>query len=199
MYEERLCQDIAGDLFSSVKYFLTGRVKESVQECLHRAGARKSYYLSPFTTHLLVGEDGNPEDISEAEDMLDVRAVDQDWVLASAYAGALLPLEGFRVDKRLFSGLTVHLGPGLTQTDRAKLWTMLTWNGGSVASRLGETVTHLVTSIEEEEREGLVTVTPNWVVESVKHRELQDTNSQEFRQFILAQTEEEGQWNLVLI
>ena len=25
MYEERLCQDIAGDLFSSVKYFLTGR------------------------------------------------------------------------------------------------------------------------------------------------------------------------------
>ena len=184
-------QDIADDLFSSVKYFITGRVKDSVLDCL-KNGASKSFYLGPFTTHLLVGEDGKPEDISEAEDMLDLRAVDQDWVLASAYAGARLPLEAFRVERRLFSGLVVHLGADLSQTDRAKLWAMLTWHGGSVVSRLGETVTHLVTSREEGQREGLVSVTPNWVLESIKHNQLQDTTSQDFRQFTGTETEEDG-------
>ena len=194
MYEERLGPDISVDLFSSVKYFLTGEVKDSVLDCLNRAGARKSFYLSTFTTHLLVGKDGRAEDINEAEDMLDLRAVHQDWVLASAYAGAKLPLEAFRVERRLFSGLLVHLGPNLSQADRAKLWAMVTWHGGTVVSSLGERVTHLVTcrEKEEEEREGLVRVTPNWVVESIRHNQLQDTTSLDFRQFTVeAEIEDE--------
>ena len=187
MYVERLPKDISPDLFINVKYFVTGDVREEVLDCLSRGGAKKSYYLSTFTTHLVVGREGSPDDVSEAEEMLDIQPVDQDWVLASAYAGARLPLAAFRVSgSRLLSSLVVVLGSDLTETDRDKLWAMITWHGGKVVSSLGDTVTHLVTTrvrTVEEKGPAVITVTPNWVVETIMHSKLLDPNREDFRQF----------------
>ena len=198
MYLERLPQDLSPELFSNVKYYITGEVRPEVVDCLDKGGARKSHYLSTFTTHLLVGEEAIPEDITEAEDMLDILPVHQDWVLASAYVGARLPLSAWRVSGgRLLSGLRVCLGPDLTERDRDKLWAMVTWHGGTVLSGLGQTVTHLVTSrLPTEERADLVTVTPNWVVESVVHNKLLDTDREDFRQFSV-QNENKGETHQV--
>ena len=187
MYVERLPKDISPDLFTNVKYFVTGELREEVVDCLSRGGARKSYYLSTFTTHLVVGRDGSPDDVSEAEEMLDIQPVDQDWVLASAYVGSKLPVAAFRVSgSRLLSSLVFVLGSDLTGRDRDKLWAMITWHGGKVVSSLGDTVTHLVTTRVRtvEEREPVViTVTPNWVVETIMHSKLLDHNREDFRQF----------------
>ena len=54
-------------LFDNVKYHIAGRVPDAVVELLTKFGGHKSYYLGPFTTHLIVGEDADEYTISEAQ------------------------------------------------------------------------------------------------------------------------------------
>ena len=82
---------VAEGLFSKVKFHVTGSVRPAVLDTLARGGAQRSHYLSPFTTHLIVGPGRDQDTVSEAEDMLDIPAVVEEWVLASRHVRALLP------------------------------------------------------------------------------------------------------------
>ena len=181
---------VPDDLFSKVKYFTTGSVTSDIMELLTRGGAVKSYCLSPFTSLLIVGPDGGEEVvIDEAEDMLDISAVSCAWVLASCHVGTRLPMAPFRVrGQRLFSGVTVLMPEmaGLSAEDRARLWAMVTWHGGRVLNTESEArPSHVVTSVlVSGTRDGARLVTPNWVVDSVKRRRLQDEDSEEYTDFV---------------
>ena len=180
-------------LFSKVKYFTTGSVSSNILELLAQGGAVKSYCLSPFTSLLIVGPEGGEEVlIDEAEDMLDIPAVSCAWVLASCHVGCQLPVSPFRVrGQRLFSGVTVLMpeNSGLSAEDRERLWAMVTWHGGRVLTSDAEArpthVTHVVTSACVKVPGARVKmVTPNWVVDSVRHNRLQDEDSEEYTDFV---------------
>merc|ERR1719445_715370 len=75
---------------------------------------------------------------------------------------------------------------GLGAEDRARLWAMVTWHGGRVLNTEAEAMpSHVVTSVLVSGTEaGLRVVTPNWVVDSVMRRRLQDENSEEYTDFV---------------
>ena len=122
-------------LFKEVKYYVTGRISENVQKVLASGEAKKTAYLSGINTHCIVGYEPDMNEVSEATDMLDVPSVDQDWVVASAQAGALLPIKPFSpAEGRLFMGVTAHAQSTgeLSAADETRLWAMLSWLGGEM-------------------------------------------------------------------
>jgi len=80
----------------------------------------------------------------------------------------MLPVRGFREGgEQLFSGVVVKV-ERVARCDLEKIWAMVTWYGGKVV--LGwEEVTHLVSGCHSVENDQQVwSVTPDWVVDSVK-------------------------------
>jgi len=170
-------------LFDNVKYHIAGRVPDAVVELLTKFGGHKSYYLGPFTTHLVVGEDADEYTISEAQDMLDIPAVDQKWIEASISCGSLLPPAAFSVVTRLFSKVILFI-PNcdcLSKSDKEKLWAMVSWYGGKILPSLDARVTHVVTACNFESEKPVVT--PKWLIESIKKNRLQDECVNDFQNF----------------
>ena len=89
-FENYDSEPVAEGLFSKVKFHVTGSVRPAVLDTLARGGAQRSHYLSPFTTHLIVGPGRDEDVVSEAEDMLDIPAVSEEWVLASRHVRSML-------------------------------------------------------------------------------------------------------------
>ena len=170
-------------MFKEVKYYVTGTIDEKTQKALEVGGAKKTAYLSGINTHCIVGFEPDMNEVSEATDMLDVPSVDQDWVVASALCGHLLPLTPFTpAEGRLLLGAVVCVGD-IGEGDRAKVWAMVTWHGGKVVKDLTGEVTHLIVTLPVGElynnalsRGDISIVNPDWVVDTVRAKAKCDTS-----------------------
>jgi len=136
---------------------------------LRAGGGRKVHYLSGLVTHCVAGAQPDQAEVAEAEELLELPVVTEEWVRLSSRCGEALPVRGFRVGGgQLFSGVVVRV-VGLGRGDEERIWAMVTWHGGKVVAEAG-IVTHLVTgevgaSCKSESK---WTVTPDWVLDSVK-------------------------------
>merc|ERR1719474_418118 len=125
-------------LFKEVKYYVTGVITDQTLRALEGGGAKKTAYLSGINSHCIVGSEPDMNEVSEATDMLDVPSVDQDWVVASALCGKLLPLTPFSpMEGKLFLGVTLCLGD-IGEGDKGKVWAMVTWHGGKVVRTMND-------------------------------------------------------------
>ena len=121
-------------LFTSTQFFLTGEPQPRTVTLLLEGGGRSLSYLSGLATHCIAGHQPDYQEMAEAEELLEVPVVTEEWVTASARCGHLLPVRGFSTSaSQLFSGVTLvmdrfSLGPG----DCDKMWAMVTWHGGRV-------------------------------------------------------------------
>jgi len=167
-------------MFSSVKYFMTGDLKPCTVGLLEAGGARRLSYLSSLVTHCIVGSEPQYQEMGEAEEVLEVPVVTEEWVTSSARCGNLLPVRGFSTSSsQLFRGITMVMDMNsLAKDDCDKLWAMVTWYGGRVVGTVDEGGTHLVCGGWRNDLDnlGVIAVTPAWVIESVKNRERLDEN-----------------------
>ena len=99
-------------------------------------GARRDKEQFGMVTHLLVGENPDKVSIEEAEEILEVPVVHYKWVIYSVKCGKLLPTKALAVcDKILFKNV-VATTSGVGLDDVKKIWTMLTYQGGTFLPRL---------------------------------------------------------------
>ena len=83
----------------------------------------------------------------------------------------------------MFSGLVFHVPDtgGVSAGDRDRVWAMVTWHGGRVVAEHADlAVTHVVTC--RRVTGGQLMVTPDWVVDSIKRKRLQNTD--EYEEFL---------------
>ena len=154
---------------SKVVFFLTGEVSAVTEARLRAGGGRKVHYLSGLVTHCVAGAQPDQAEVAEAEELLELPVVSEEWVRLSIRCGEALPVMGFCVgDGQLFSGVVVRV-VGVGRGDVERIWAMVTWHGGKVVAEAG-VVTHLVTGEVGASCTGqsLWTVTPDWVFDSVK-------------------------------
>ena len=156
-------------VFQGVVFFLTGEVRAVTEARLRAGGGRKVNYLSGLVTHCVAGAQPDQAEVAEAEELLELLVVNEEWVRLSSRCGEALPVRGFCVgDGQLFSGVVVRV-VGVGRRDVERIWAMVTWHGGKVVAEAG-IVTHLVTGEVGASCTGLSlwTVTPDWVFDSVK-------------------------------
>ncbi|KAG8236104.1 hypothetical protein J437_LFUL000466 [Ladona fulva] len=173
-------------IFKDVKYYISGKVHDK------DGGGKRMTYMSDFVTHCITGKDAVENDVSQAEDLYEVPAVTQYWVLLSAKCKKLLPTKGFVHSGGLFSGIKACLSQ-LSKSDNLKVWAMISFRGGVACDVLDSSCTHLVTTKpmgnkyrvavhhqqqhrdEEDEdsegqrgKNGVKIVTPDWVTDSLR-------------------------------
>ena len=121
-------------LFSSTQFYLTGEPQPHTVTLLVEGGGRSLSYLSGLTTHCIAANQPDYQEMAEAEELLEVPVVTEEWVTASARCGQLLSVRGFSTSaSQLFSGVTLVMDRNcLGQGDCEKMWAMLTWHGGRV-------------------------------------------------------------------
>ena len=143
------------------------QVSAVTQARLRSGGGRKVHYLSSLVTHTVVGKGVETIEVEEAEELLEVPVVSEEWVRLSSRCGVMLPLRGFRVWDQIFSGVVVKV-ERVVRGDLVKIWAMVTWYGGKVVTGWEE-VTHLVSGCHSADNDHQVWgVTPDWVVDGVK-------------------------------
>ena len=132
---------------------------------LRAGGRRKVHYLSGLVTHCVACAQPDQAEVAEAEELLELPVVNEDWVRLSSRCGEALPVRGFCVgDGQLFSGVV-----GVRMGDEERIWAMVTWHGGKVVAE-AEIVTHQVAGevCASCKGQSLWTVTSDWVYDSVK-------------------------------
>jgi len=158
-------------MFSTVKYYKTGDLRPCTVSLLQEGGAKSLSYISSLATHCIVGDMPEKQDIEVAEEVLELPAVTEEWVVASARCCHILPVRGFSTSScQLFSGITLIMDTDtLDKEDCNKLWAMMSWYGGQIGNN-EEGGTHLVCGgwSNIKEGTGLIIVIPDWVVESIK-------------------------------
>ena len=137
----------SSSVFQGVVFFLTGEISAVTEARLRVGGARKASYLSGIVTHCVAGAEPDDAEVEEAEELLELPVVREEWVRQSVRCGDMLPVGGFRVGGRqLFSGVNVRV-VGLGRGDMESIWAMVTWHGGRVVVGEGGVVTHEVTGV----------------------------------------------------
>ena len=159
-------------VFQGVVFFLTGETSAVTEARLRVGGARKASYLSGIVTHCVAGAEPEDAEVAEAEELLELPVVREEWVKLSVRCGKMLPVGGFRVaGGQLFSGVSVRV-VGLGREDVESIWAMVTWHGGRVVVGDGGVVTHEVTGVVGVggggDSGGYWIVTPDWLVDSVR-------------------------------
>lgn len=155
-----------------------------VKSALISAGAKFLNYLGDTATHLIAD---NPDHsyVTEAVDIYEKPVVTSQWVWLSLRANNILPLSPFlpsSLGERLFSRF-VFCPSQLGLLDTGRIWSMVTFYGGSFQLRFDKTVTHLITGkitgkkYDAAARRGgdtVKVVTPDWVLDCVRQRKLCD-------------------------
>ena len=164
-------------LLKEVMYYEAGVIHKNVKDLLNFGKAKRTKYLSPWTTHVIMGSEPNMEEVNEAKDLRGETfcCVSQDWVTFSCMAGELLPTTPFSPkDGKLLASVVACLGE-LPGGDQAKVWAMLTWHGGDVVARLSPDVTHVILIepqgqlyMEASAEQNIQIVTPDWVQQTVE-------------------------------
>ncbi|XP_072045733.1 PAX-interacting protein 1-like [Amphiura filiformis] len=168
-------------LFKDVKYYVIGSLDESVESLLEESDAEVESYLTDRVTHVIATESDHPE-ISEAKDLFELPVVSPQWISMSVRCRKLLPTKAFAPEtSKLFSNINACLSQ-MPQGDRNALWAMLAFYGGSCQLSLNKKCTHLVTPKTDGAKYACATrhestikiVTPDWVVDSINNKKLQD-------------------------
>lgn len=123
-------------------------------------------------THVVVGENYDESQVQEARELYEKPTVTEQWVLASAKLGKLVPVRPYDPIStgKLFHNciFTMHQ---IDVQDRLKLYAMITLHGGTVQKELDNKVTHFVSGVSQSvamkvaslTKNKLTIVTPDWV------------------------------------
>ncbi|XP_037071655.1 PAX-interacting protein 1-like [Pollicipes pollicipes] len=182
-------------IFSSIRYFTTGRLSPKVEEQLENGGAKRETYFTDYTTHLIVGELPDEDVINEAHDLYERPALRAVWVTLSAAAGKLLPTAAFsHAPGQVFRGVRVCCSR-LEPDDVRTVWALVTFHGGAFQRRLDARCTHLVVGKPEGamyerclQPAGPVPVTPDW-------EEDRRPSGEQEKQQLLARLKQNLPWN----
>jgi len=159
---------VPNPVFEGVVFYLTGQVSALTEARLRSGGGRKVHYLSSLVTHAVVGKLADMNEVEEAEELLEVPVVSEEWVRLSSRCELRLPVSGFRVSEgQIFSRVVARV-EGLTRSDAEKVWAMLTWYGGRVVTGDEAVISHQISGCCLTEDNIALCVTPDWVIDSVK-------------------------------
>jgi len=164
-------------IFKDMLYFVSGEINPKCENILKEGGAKKSKYLGGRVTHLIAGLNAKTIEIEEANELWEIPALNEDWVLLSYASNQKLPIRGFQVDSnQLFSGVVAKL-EDFSFEDTNRLWAMIRWHGGNVVSNTS-LATHcvsaknpsanVVSQRSSAESTNFWIVSPNWILESLK-------------------------------
>nr|CAD7404022.1 unnamed protein product [Timema cristinae] len=145
---------------------------------LKEGGGERLNYFSHCVTHCIVGNNALESDITDATELYEIPALREEWYpyIFSITLDYCTRTEGFIAGTNcLFANVTACIS-GLSKMDANKLWAMVIFHGGKVQSLFNRSCTHLITSKKEGAkykravRHGrfIRTVTPDWVVDSVR-------------------------------
>lgn len=108
------------------------------------------------------------------------------WVYLSKEAATLLPVGGFSPSRKQIFSQIIACPSNLCLEDVDAIWSMITFNGGTVKIRLDKTCTHLITfktegakyqkaqDVSSSSLSSLKIVTPDWIMDAVKNQKLPD-------------------------
>lgn len=137
-------------------------------------------------THVVVGETFEDNQVQEARELYEKPTVTEQWVLTSAKLGKLAPVKPYDpiTNGKLFSSCIFTMYQ-IDQPDRLKLYAMITLHGGTVQKELDNKVTHLLSGGSQSvalkvaalTKNKLTIVTPDWVLECLRHKKLADPDA----------------------
>ncbi|KAF6031196.1 hypothetical protein EB796_010432 [Bugula neritina] len=168
-------------LFSSLQYYIAGKITPEAQEILDKGAAKSNSYLSELVKISITDTTDNEDEYSEITDIYDIPVVSCDWVILSHKCGKLLPTKPFppkQTSDQLFAN-KVFAASHVERSDLDSLWAMITFHGGSTQRSMTENVTHLLCTDTKGKKYGLSenkfkvkVVTPDWVLECVRAKKL---------------------------
>ncbi|XP_052739023.1 PAX-interacting protein 1 [Bicyclus anynana] len=164
-------------IFKDVKYYLSGDVSERIMQLLQSGGAENTKYFSDYVTHLICGNNAVDTDVEDAQDIYQIPAVTENWVLACVRLKKLAhPKPYFPNKNKIFSNVTVTVCK-VTPADAKALFALITYHGGRVKLTLDTSCTHLVCGSAAGRKYSaalsipkIKIVTPDWVIESILAR-----------------------------
>ncbi|XP_047538445.1 PAX-interacting protein 1 isoform X1 [Vanessa atalanta] len=165
-------------VFKDVKYYLSGDVSERIMQLLQSGGAENTKYFSDYVTHLICGNNAADTDLDDAQDIYQIPAVTENWVLACARLKKLAnPKPYFPSKNKIFSNVTACVSK-VTPADAKLLFAIITYHGGKVKLNLDSQCTHLICGFALGKKYSAALtlsskvkiVTPDWVLESVRAR-----------------------------
>ncbi|CAH2236595.1 jg26643 [Pararge aegeria aegeria] len=164
-------------VFKDVKYYLSGDVSERIMQLLQSGGAENTKYFSDYVTHLICGHNAVDTDLDDAQDIYQIPAVTENWVLACARLKKLAnPKPYFPNKNKIFSNVNVCVSK-VSPADAKALFALITYHGGKVRLTLNTNCTHLICGSASGRKYSaalscpkIKIVTPDWVVESILAR-----------------------------
>ncbi|KAI5634191.1 twin BRCT domain-containing protein [Phthorimaea operculella] len=166
-------------IFKDVKYYLSGDVSEKILVLLQSGGAESTKYFSDYVTHLICGQNATDTDIEEAQDVYQIPAVTESWVLACVRLKKLAhPSPYFPNKSKIFSNVVACVAK-VSLADAKTLFALISFHGGKVTLNLNSQCTHLICGSASGKRYSaalslpvskLKIVTPDWVLESIRAR-----------------------------
>ncbi|KAJ8712780.1 hypothetical protein PYW08_008084 [Mythimna loreyi] len=166
-------------IFKDVKYYVSGDVSERIMQLLQSGGAESTKYFSDYVTHLICGENAADTDVDEAQDIYQIPAVTEHWVLACARLRRLADPKPYIPHKnKIFTNIVCCISK-VSVADAKALFAVITYHGGKVKLNLDSQCTHLICgSAAGKKYSAALTlpssrikiVTPDWVLESIRAR-----------------------------
>ncbi|XP_049699175.2 PAX-interacting protein 1 isoform X1 [Helicoverpa armigera] len=166
-------------IFKDVKYYVSGDVSERIMLLLQSGGAESTKYFSDYVTHLICGQNAADTDVDEAQDIYQIPAVTEHWVLACARLKKLAdPKPYVPLKNKIFTN-TVCCISKVSVADAKALFAVITYHGGKVKLNLDSQCTHLICGSAAGKRYSaaltlpssrIKIVTPDWVLESIRAR-----------------------------
>lgn len=146
-------------------------------QLLQSGGAENTKYFSDYVTHLICGPNAADTDLDDAQDIYQIPAVTENWVLACARLKKLAnPKPYFPNKNKIFSNVTACVCR-VTAADAKALFALITYHGGKVKLILDSRCTHLICGSASGKKytaalscPKIKVVTPDWVIESVLAR-----------------------------
>ncbi|CAH0713668.1 unnamed protein product, partial [Brenthis ino] len=164
-------------VFKDVKYYLSGDVSERIMQLLQSGGAENTKYFSDYVTHLICGPNAADTDLDDAQDIYQIPAVTENWVLACARLKKLAnPKPYFPSKNKIFSNVTACVSK-VSPADAKVLFAIITYHGGKVKLNLDSQCSHLICGSASGKKYSaaltlskIKVVTPDWVFESLRAR-----------------------------
>ncbi|VVC95304.1 PAX-interacting protein 1-like [Leptidea sinapis] len=169
---------VQGAIFKDVKYYLSGDVSEKIQQLLQSGGGESTQYFSDYVTHLICGQNAADTDIEEAQDIYQIPAVTENWVLACVRLKKLSNPEPYFPSKnKIFSNVVACIAK-VSAVDAKALFALITYHGGKVNINLDSKCTHLICGLASGKKYSaaltlshkIKIITPDWVHESLRAR-----------------------------
>lgn len=139
-------------------------------------------YFSDYVTHLIVGQNPEENDITDANDLYEIPAIIPKWIVICVKLKKLVSTKPYLYNPQKLFNNSVFCVSKIGE-DLNLLWALITHNGGRVQLCLTSKCTHLITfdtTTQKYEKaasmgaEKIQIVTPDWIMEAVKNKALPD-------------------------